>query len=418
MNIKYEVVMTLRQHVETAQQLGLMAGHPAAAEKRVSPAQQLYAPFNRWSFQHELQLNRTADVWRGTGAVAPFVYALQDLDPLPYPSRADVPLTFGDMVRLSFTDGIMVLHRGKVIYERYLNDMQPHALHAWASCSKSMTGTLAAWLAHEGIIDPEQMVAAYVPELATSGFGNATMRQVMEMTTAVAFHAPTPDPVAESREYGIALGWLPAPAGYDGPMDSYAFLPTMITAGTHGERFRYLTPNTDVLAWVLKRALNQSLAEIMHERLWSKLGAERDAFWIVDGAAAETAGSGLVTTLRDMARFGQMMVQLGEFNGQQIIPAAVIDGIAQGGDQDAFARGPAASPMNQGWSYHCGWWMTHNQHRAYLGLGYGGQVLYIDPVAQLVVAKLSSYPTPTPAGNEFYGALAAIPALANALAEA
>jgi hypothetical protein len=166
----------------------------------------------------------------------------------------------------------------------------------------------------------------------------------------------------------------------------------------------------------MKRVLNQSLSEIMHERLWSKLGAERDAFWIVDSAVAETAGSGLLTTARDMARFGQMLMQKGQLNGQQIIPAAVVEDIEQGGDQEAFARGPAASPMNQGYSYHHQWWITHDQYGTYQALGYGGQMLIIAPAAQMVIAKFSSYPTPTPAGNEFYGMMGAFPALAKALA--
>lgn len=101
-------------------------------------------------------------------------------------------------------------------------------------------------------------------------------------------------------------------------------------------------------------------------------------------------------------------------DGEQIVPAAVRD-IEAGGDREAFARGPAASPMNQGYSYHHQWWMTHNEHNAYHSLGYGGQMLYIAPAAHLVIAKFSSYPTPTPAGNEFYAMMAAFPALAQAL---
>lgn len=154
----------------------------------------------------------------------------------------------------------------------------------------------------------------------------------------------------------------------------------------------------------------------MREQIWSKLGVERDAFWIVDPSAAETAGSGLITTLRDKARFGQMLLQKGQFNGQQIIPAAVVEDIEKGGDQAAFARGPVAGPMTPGYSYHHQWWLTHNEHGAYYSLGYGGQMLYIDPAAQMVIAKFSSYPTPTPAGNEFYSMMAAFPALGKALA--
>ncbi|HET8851354.1 MAG TPA: serine hydrolase, partial [Ktedonobacteraceae bacterium] len=179
---------------------------------------------------------------------------------------------------------------------------------------------------------------------------------------------------------------------------SYDLLATMRQDAPHGTRFTYQTPNTDILAWIMKRLLNKPLADIMHERIWSKLGVERDACWVVGLTTEETSGSGLLTTLRDMARFGQMMLQKGWFNGQQIVPSAVVDDIEG-------AKGP----------YRHQWWLSNNDHGAYFALGFGGQILYIDPLAQLVVAKFSSYPTPVEGGREFFHAFAALPALANEL---
>jgi CubicO group peptidase (beta-lactamase class C family) len=408
--------MPITPEPPTAADLGLMRGCPPPADKRVTHANQLYAPYNRWSFQHELELNRTVAVWRGAEPAAPLESAPRDLSAVTYQNRAGTAFTFDDMVTLSHTDGIVVLHQGQIIYERYLNGMQPHTLHAWASGSKSMTGTLAALLAQAGVFDPDAPVATYLPELRASGFGAATVRQVLDMTTAVRFSDDEVDPVSESWQYSVAAGWRATPESYTGPATLYDYLPTMRLDGEHGRQFAYVTPNTDVLAWLMRRQLDQTLAETMRERIWSKLGAERDAFWIVDGAATETAGSGLVTTLRDMARFGQMLLQQGQFNGQQIVPAAVVADIERGADRGAFARGPAAGPTNQGWSYHDQWWVTHDALGAYVAIGYGGQMLYIVPGARLVVAKFSSYPTPTPAGNEFYSAFAALPALARWLA--
>jgi CubicO group peptidase (beta-lactamase class C family) len=409
--------MPIPEKPQSACELGLMQDFPPASAKRVTRENQMYAPYNRWSFQNELKLNRTAEVWRGDGPVAQLKENPTDLSHVTYKNMAGTQFTFDDMVELSYTDGIIVLHQGKVIYERYLNGMQPHSLHAWASGSKSMTGTLAAILAHEGLFELDELLTAYLPELKTSGFGDATVRQVVDMTTSVGFPNPKADPIAEDWQYGVAMGWCTRPEGYAGAETVYDFLPLMTKTGEHGLRFTYLTPNTDVLAWLIKRLTRQSLAEVMQERIWSKLGVERDAFWIVEASSAETAGSGLITTLRDMARFGQMMLQKGFYNGQQIVPVAVIDDIEQGADPVAFAKGPAASPVNKGYSYHHQWWVTHNAYGAYQALGYGGQILYIAPTVELVVAKFSSYPTPTPAGNEFYSAFAAFPALARILAE-
>jgi len=408
--------MAPQQRPASAAELGLMVGFPPPPDQRVTHANQLLGPYNRWSFQNELKLNRTADVWRGSGPIAPLESVPRDFPSVTYQNRAGDRFTFEDMVELSHTDGIVVLHHGKIIYERYLNGMQPHTLHAWASGSKSVTGVLAAMLAHEGLFDLDKLVSVYLPELQSSGFGDATLRQVMDMTTAIRFPDDETDSISENTRYSYAAGWRTAPEHYTGPMTIPDFLPCIRKEGEHGLKFTYQTPNTDVLAWLICRLTGKTLSEVMHERLWSKLGVERDAFWIVDPGAMETAGSGLLSTTRDMARFGQMLLQGGAFNGQQVVPAAVVADISAGGDRDAFARGPAAGPGNQGWSYHHQWWVTHNAHGAYLGLGYGGQMLYIDPAAQMVVAKFSSYPTPTPAGNEFFSAFAALPALGAALA--
>jgi len=411
--------MSNQQPIKTAADLSLMVGFPPAQNQRVTHANQLLKPYNRWSFQNELKLNCTSDVWRGGGAVLPFEIAPRSLNDVTYRNGAGDQFTFDDMVDLSYTDGIIVLHQGKMIYERYLNGMQPHTLHAWASASKSMTGTLAAMLAHEGLFDLDALVLTYLPELTDSGFGDATVRQVMDMTAAVGFADDhhDPDGIAENWRYGLAMGWRAKPDDYDGPQDSYAFLPTIQKNGVHGEKFTYLTLNTDVISWLIRRLTGQTLADLMRDKIWMKLGAERDAFWIVDSAAAETAGSGLISTLPDMARFGQMMLQRGAFNGQQIVPSAVIEDIENGADKAAFSRSMASSPGNRGYSYHNQWWNTHSAYGAYQAIGYGGQILYIAPAVQLVVAKFSSYPTPTPAGNEFYSAFAALPALAETLSK-
>ena len=195
------------QEPQTANDLGLMSGFPPLSDQRVTHKNQLYGPYNRWSFQNELKLNRTADVWRGNGSVAKFDYDQFEINQVTYQNRAGAQFTFSDMVENSYTDGIVALHEGKIIYEKYLNGMQAHTLHAWASSSKSMTGTLAALFAHEGLFDPDAIVSTYLPELKDSGFADATIRQVMDMTTAVWFSDDNIDPVSENLNYSIALGW-------------------------------------------------------------------------------------------------------------------------------------------------------------------------------------------------------------------
>lgn len=400
----------------SAKELGLMSGRPVPSERLVTHENQLLAPFNRWSFQNELTLNRTTDVWKGPNAVSELPSALQDLSGVTYQNRAGTTFTFDEMVEMSYTDGIVVLHKGRVIYERYLNGMSPSSLHAWASGSKSLVGVLAAHFAVEGLFSPDRAVEDYLPVLKSGGFAGATVRQVMDMTTAVGFPDHDPDPISESAAYATCMGWR-TPTDLQGPIESiYQFLPRMEKIGVHGEKFTYQTPNTDVLAWLLTELTAKTLSELMHEVLWSRIGTERDGFWIVNPEGVETSGSGLLTTTRDMARLGRLLLQMGNVDGEQIIAEKAVQDIRIGGDKDAFARGPAASPMNQGQSYRNQWWVTHDWGGSFQALGYGGQILYIAPRVDLVIAKFSSFPTPTPAGNEFYSAMGAFPALVKHLA--
>lgn len=195
------------EKLKTATELNLQDGFPPLIDKMVNHDNQLFAPYNRWSFQNELKLNRTSDVWRGNEQISQLLYNPLDIIQIIYQNKSGKQVTFEDMVELSYTDGIIVLYKGKIIYEKYLNGMHQHTLHAWASSSKSMTGTLAAILADEGIFNLDDAVQKYLPELKESGFADATIRQVMDITTAFWFFDDEIDYVNENTKYGIALGW-------------------------------------------------------------------------------------------------------------------------------------------------------------------------------------------------------------------
>ena len=138
------------------------------------------------------------------------------------------------------------------------------------------------------------------------------------------------------------------------------------------------------------------MATHIGERIWSKLGAEEDALLLLDPTGTEWAGAGLNATLRDLARFGEMMRNGGKWNGQQIIPAAIIEDLQRGADRKAFAdfgrRG-----MN-GYSYHNQWWISHNADGVYGAMGVHGQLIHINTAAELTVVRTASHPI---ASNEF-----------------
>jgi len=374
--------------------LAVMQGVPPPAEKTVrsSDSTSWRFPNTRWSFSHQRELGPSAGIRRGPGAAAALPYALRDdLDALPFVTLDGRAMTWGESLDETFTDGLVVLHRGRVVYETYRGALAPERPHLAMSVTKSFCGLLAAMLAHEGVLDPSAPVTAYVPELAGTAFADATVRHVMDMTTGVRYREDYVDPDAEVRFYGVAAGWSRPPVGYAGPTTVFDFLKTLQKQGEHGEAFAYKTCNTEVLGWIVQRVGGQPFADLVSDRLWRKLGAEEDGYVMVDGTGFALCGAGLNVTTRDLARFGEMMRCGGLFNGQRIVAEAVVADIAGGARTEDFAK--AGYVTLPGWSYRNQWWVSHNRYSAYTARGIHGQVCYVAPGAEMVIARFASHPT-------------------------
>jgi CubicO group peptidase (beta-lactamase class C family) len=379
--------------------LGWMQGFPPPPDKLIThtPGTDRF-PRNRWLFSHIRELVPTASVWRGAGPASALPRAERDIGAVAFTDVDGTRRTFDEMLALTYTDGILVMHKGKVIYERYFGALDGHTPHIAMSVTKSFVGTLAAMLAADGKLDPAAPVTRYLPELAGTAYGDATVRQVMDMTIGVRYSEDYANPKAEVWDYARAGGMLGRPAGYSGPGSFYDFLKTLQKEGDHNAVFAYKTVNAEVLAWIVRRASGQSLAKLLSERIWQPMGAEQDAYFTVDSIGTESGGGGLNTTLRDLARFGETIRGNGRFNGKQIIPASVVADIRGGGDRDQFARS-ASAPVLPGWSYRDMWWVSHDSHGMFQAAGIHGQRIYIDPKAELTIVRYASHPVAGNAAN-------------------
>ncbi|CAN7648877.1 serine hydrolase domain-containing protein [Variovorax paradoxus] len=383
--------------------MGWMKGFPPPPDRLITfddPAGGVF-PRTRWSFSHVRETVPTANVWRGSGTPSPLPAAPRsDLEAVTFkPLGSEETLSFGQMVPRTYTDGILVLHRGRVVYEKYFGALTPERPHIAMSVTKSFVGTLAAILADEGRLDPSAPVTRYLPELKDTAYGDATVRQVMDMTIGVHYSENYADPKAEIWDYARAGGMLAQGPNYTGPKSFYEFLATLKKEGAHDAAFAYKTVNAEVLAWILRRASGQPLADLLSEKIWRRIGAEQDAYFMVDRIGTESGGGGLNTVLRDLARFGETMRNGGRApNGQQAIPKAVVEDIARGADPAKFAK--AGYALLPGWSYRNMWWVTHNPHGAYMARGIHGQSIYVDPKAEMVIVRYAAHPVAASAGND------------------
>ncbi len=373
----------------------LMQGFPPAAEDRATLANWRRPPFNRWAFQHVRELIPTAAVRNDPANVWTLPQDPTDLMALTFADTDGARPSIAEMLRATDTDGFLVLHRGRILTEDYRHGLEAATPHILMSVSKSVTGILAGILVGRGVLDPEAPVTDTLPEMARSAYGDATLRHLLDMTAGTAFeedYLATDGAIVRYRE---ATGWNP-PRPADGPSDLRGFLTGLHERGAaHGEAFRYVSPNSDLLGWVIERASGQRFSDLLSEAVWRPMGAGHEAYVTVDRLGAPRTAGGLCVTLRDLARFGVLLLRDGARDGARIVPAAWIADLRHGGDLRVWAAGDYAQSFPD-WPlrYRSQWYVMGEGEGPYFGLGIHGQLLYLDPGHDLVVAKVSSQPEP------------------------
>lgn len=372
-----------------------MVGFPPPADKLImQPESDFFSfPKLRWTVCHIRELMPTKQVSRGIGSPKPFTYAKdKNIDSIKFtPLYSGGEMTWAESLSENYTDGILILHKGQIVYEEYFGCLSETGKHAAMSMTKSLTGLLAEILVAEGRLKKNAKVSSIIPELKNSAFGSATVLQVMDMTTALDYSEDYSDPNADIWLYSKAANPLPKPKDYKGPNGYLEYLQTVEKSGDHGEAFGYKTINTDALGWIIARVTGKDVAQLLSERIWRKIGAEQDGYMTVDAKGMPFAGGGLSASLRDLGRIGELMLNRGKFNGQQLFSEKVVENILAGGDQAAFAK--AGYNTLPGGSYKSMWWVFHNDHGAIAARGVHGQTIYIDPTAEMVIVRYSSFPT-------------------------
>ncbi|WP_246056905.1 serine hydrolase domain-containing protein [Nocardioides eburneiflavus] len=298
------------------------------------------------------------------------------------------------MLATTETDAWLVVHSGRLLAEGYTAPMDAATRHLLMSVSKSMVGVIVGALTQRGVLDPTRPVAAYVPELAESGYAGATLRDVLDMRTGVHFSEDYLDADAEVSLLDEAVGWTPPRPS--SPATLKKFLQGLSSARPHGGYFQYRSCETDVLGWVIEAATGQPFAEVATDLLWGRLGTEVDAMITVDAEGTGMFDGGVCATLRDVARFGQMLLQRGEsFTGESIVSPEWVEDLFVGNSDltAAFAAGPHAHLLPGG-HYRNQFWVPAGGE-VILSVGIHGQLVYVDRSTGMVGVKLSSWPMPT-----------------------
>jgi CubicO group peptidase (beta-lactamase class C family) len=343
------------------------------------------APYNRWAFHHVRELVASVEIANDPARVRALPAQPADFTALRIDPDSGEAMGMEGFLQETDTDGIAVVHRGRLVFERYGNGMSAKDPHILMSVSKSMLAILLVELG----VETARPVVDFVPEVKATAYKDATLRDLLDMRAGIVWdenYLATSGPIVEYRK---STGWNPLGAG-ETPTDLHSFYQYIRETRAHGGPVHYVSPNSDLLGWVAERAGARPYTELMSRYVWKKVGAERDASITVDRLGAPRAAGGMCATLRDLARVGQWLIEER--------PAFLED--LRHGDAAAWSNGDLAYlypglPMR----YRNQWYVLDGEAPLYFGMGIHGQNLFVDRVNGLVIAKFSSQAMPMDAAR-------------------
>jgi CubicO group peptidase (beta-lactamase class C family) len=334
---------------------------------------------SRWAFRHIDEIIPTAPIENNPSDISELVQASE---------RGIGSLLPKLLLNAIRTDSVVILRDGKLLFEWYAKGNHAHTPHILMSATKAVIGLLAGMLHQTGDLDLGAEVSTYVPEIATTLYQGATIRDLLDMRTSI------PLEPEQQRAYEVATNWETAASG-EQSADLVSFLQSLTAQHQpHGGPFSYISANTDLLGWAIERATGQTIAALLSARIWKPMGAEDRAYVTLDRKGLARCAGGLCATARDFARLGQLIVDDGRRGARQIIPAAVISDITDNGDADAWRNGEwgkAFASISTNMRYRSGWYLVDDQPKTMFAMGIHGQNLFIDRANRIVVAKLSSW---------------------------
>lgn len=279
------------------------------------------------------------------------------------------PYTVDDFMKTQRVSGLLIVHKGKIVLERY--GLGRKNTDRWTSFSiaKSVMSTLLGASIRDGHIKSlDDPITRYVPELKGGAFEGVTLRDALTMRSGVKFNEDYYDPQSDFSRY----------ATHTGPA-FYKIMSNMPREASPGIKHHYSTAESNLLGAAVMRATGKPLSQYLSEKIWKPFGMEADGVWIKSPEGFETAGICFSATLRDYGRFGLFMLSGGKADGRSVLPEGWIAEATASHVKNAFGE--------IGYGYQ--WWTGPGT--AYRGIGIMGQALYIDPERQLVVVIQSAW---------------------------
>jgi CubicO group peptidase (beta-lactamase class C family) len=352
---------------------------------KVDPARMLIDPYSYWNqphsfyyFRHMDEVPRQRIDWiRRSGRAVPLKKS-----PVAVPATYSVGgrnWNLDDYLEQGHVMAFMVLKDGEIVFERYRNGAGPQDRFISFSVGKSVTSVLFGVAMDEGkVTSVDDPVTKYLPELANTSYRDVTVRNALNMATGVRYDEEYLNPASDVHRLLTAL------------MRGSERFTTMAAAfGAReperkpGTAFDYQSIDTQILTEILEKVTGKRLAAYAEEKLWKKLGAERDAFIFQSDKLPQSCGFACFNaTARDYARFALMAMNNGAVGGTRIV-------------SEKWMRDSTTAPAFAN-NYGYQWWLNANSRDgAFRAVGIYGQTLYINPAKRVVVVQFSARPRPS-----------------------
>ena len=279
------------------------------------------------------------------------------------------------------TDGLLIIKEGEIVYEEYFNGNSQTTRHISWSVAKSFLSSLVGIAVNDGLIDDiNDPITKYLPDFKNTGYDGVTIKNILQMSSGVLFNEDYADPNSDINKFGVAIAR---------GTSFRDFAKTLTKDKEQGTYNHYVSIDSQMLGLLLDKVTDMPLREYLQMHIWEKIGMEDEAYYLADNEDVDLALGGLNATLRDYAKFGLLYLNKGKWDNEQVVPEAWVDASHA---MDLPHLQPAAGDdlSSSDWGYGYQWWVPGFPNTDYTASGVYNQYIYVDPVTETVIAKISS----------------------------
>jgi CubicO group peptidase (beta-lactamase class C family) len=276
-------------------------------------------------------------------------------------------VAFDKVLEDNKTVAFLIIKNDTIQYEKYFKGYHQESIIPSFSMAKSVTSILIGCAIDDGLIKSiEEPIINYIPELKKNGFEKVTIKHLLQMTSALKFSGSYINPFGQAASfyYGRNLK---------------REISKLKLKGTPGEKTEYVSGNTQLLGFVLERALKgKTVTHYFQEKLWTPLEMEYDASWSIDKKkeGTEKYFCCINARARDFAKIGRLYLNKGNWNGKQIVSKKWVE--------ESTKVDSTEGSIDE---YQYQWWLPSNDGD-FMAEGILGQFIYVNPSKNIIIVRM------------------------------